>query len=316
MYKRYHEMISFEARLLGERGGPLQKEILERALLSHGEFVEWFEEQLIVARKGAPIAEGDEEIPIPERKFDPSGLSDPSGKELEEVYSGWTGISRDDACSVGLWSYATIKMVRDEKIMPRCLFANAGSRGADAGLREIQEALGWCEKIQEIDEVLKTLKKTSHGRDIDKAKSDRANAEKRIDRVCRNFIRHTSGVQQRGWARSLYSDCYLASMYWKCKISEESGVWNWKQTILPVLNSSVWKTFIDKTVTQLTVLGDINLRNGLLMFLASDEAGKYKTQNAFENLLISISAMTAGRALGCANPEEVKNEIEYIESPA
>lgn len=300
MIKRYTTLRELEKSLLTSKpaGTPeFQKASFARTKFLSGAlnsilkgrepFAKWFEQELAEASGNhAAIVTGEAEVSSPNKQLELGEFMRPSPSTMVELYSAiWKNeINREDARDPGVWARIYIKMVIDGAVSPSFAFAPTNSSGApdgtDLGMKKIQEAV-------------------------------QSKAPAKTDEVCRDFIRHISGVQTiRGLARSLFSNCCLASMYWRCKVAEETEDPDWSNSIMRVLsNSAIWNELIAKLVSNLTVLGDRNIKNATLLFLASSDGSTYKRQKDLHKLLMKIGAMAGCRALGLLDVREIKNEI-------
>lgn len=280
MNKRYDSIAlrHFMRRAVAQKGDNFQREILSR-ILDGENFVEWLDGQI-----NTPT--GGKEIPFP---AEPRRLSANQYVRFTEetalvYYSAWKNdVSISDAATPSFWAYITRRAIAEGKMTSHdmVLSTRYGSMDSNTGKNLINEA---------FDDL-----------------SGEAQSE-RMDELVRNFARNLSGLYLRG-ARSVYQNCPFARAYWQCRVAESTSRNDWEQEILPMLRDrTIWEQMSDKMVSRLTVIGDLNIRNGIILHLLEQNAPK----KDINNLLTRIGVMSAWCALGYFSPEEIKGKITEL----
>ena len=283
MNKRYDslELTRFIRHAIAQKGGDSQHEILQNVL--NGEnFVSWIDGKIALGK-------GDEEILFP-----PESVRLGAGEYVDfplttalMYYSAWENLPLSDAASPSFWAYVTRQAIANGKLAPyNLVLSTADSCPNDnTGKDKIEEAF----------------------------KLSDAKRNKAMDGLVRNFIRNLCGISEVRGARSIYQDCPFARSWWQCHIahsvSQSVSSNDWNNTILPILREKpVWEQMSDKMASRLTVIGDINIRNGIILHLHEQEKGQRDKTNV-KNLLSRIGVMCAWRALGYFSSEDVKKIV-------
>ena len=280
MNKRYDSIAlrNFMRKAVAEKGSDFQREILSH-ILDGKNFVEWLDGQINVPTKG-------EEIPFP---AEPRRLSTSQYVRFTEetalvYYSAWKNdVSLSDAATPAFWAYITRRAIAEGKMTSHdmVLSPRYGSTEPDAGKDLINETFNDLSGEEQ---------------------------SKQMDNLVRNFARNLSGLYLRG-TRSVYQNCPFARAWWQCRIAESTSQNNWQQVILPMLrDNTIWEEMSAKMVSQLAVVGDLNIRNGIILHLLEQKSPK----KDIYNLLAGIGVMSGWCALGYFSPEEIKGKIAEL----
>ncbi len=237
----------FQTAAIKNRGGEMQVGILQAARdRSGGDFVQWLENNIRQCAGNEDIVIGDADPPIPAEpeKYSPADFRQPCDYASSQMWEVWKTITPGIACSSAVWAYIVVRLIAAEKIEPRYLIS--GSNGAQTdGATEIDAA----------------LRKTGDGRAA------------AVDKCVRAFLRRLSGLLERG-TRSVYQNCPPARAWWQHYIARQAAenIGGEKETIeknaMALLkNPAVWELLSDKMASRLTVIGDRNLRDGIVSFL-------------------------------------------------
>lgn len=286
MIKRYHDdaLRDFQKKALAEKGGGFQVAILQSALSKEGgDFVAWLEEEMHSVSSVGILMDGDEP-PMPNLppKYTPQSFKSPTKDEAEQIWNAWKDISPGILTSSAVWGYIVSRLIEQDRIKP--YFLMLGNNGGDSdGRKEIDSALAMSD--------------------------DKRNAA--IDACVRAFLRRFSGLQVIRGTKSVYQDCPIAMTWWQYYIADDA-VRNigeetpTKDEIVRFLRQRhVWEILSERMASRLTVIGDRNIRDGLILhFLPSEESGK-SGKDAINKVIKAIGIMCAWRALGYFAPAEV-----------
>ncbi len=319
LVKRYDEG---SLTKLGRRVAPNQEDsdlcfnILKHAASGAG-FVEYISAEI---RKEA----ADEEI---RGEIDPSDWLS-SGTMLYPTAASYVGsdygimsqtasvlgeLQKRDAASPGVWALINARMMDAKIVEPAWLVSGIGGQSRP-GSKDLKAL------------IVETIN----------APGDGAKHVKSMARLI--FRRFAGGYRGRG-RRDMYLICPPARAWWISKLAEES-VSNMQQelegladpmeklaTIL--LTGPIWEKLCEKFVSQLTVTGDENIRNGIFLFLLGREhqlkgdpstesnsaPGSIVKAKVLEDILRRIGQICSWRALGSLPAAEVRKVIESDIAP-
>lgn len=291
MRERYGDGINaLERKLLGDKGGNVQKEFLKKLVLQGPDFARYLDEEIKILGKESNISDvaGHEKIAAgivaPKIKLTAADFLKISNKTQLEMYRLWKGVSMDDANSATFWASVNCMLLENEVIPPIYLAMSS-------------------KNPPENEAAAKRLVSTAKG--------------KMMDTYVRNFLRNFARAKSDRGVRGLYIDNKMASAWWQCRIAEEGGRADWATTTLPVIKDrAVWEPLMEKMSAQVSVLGEVSIRSGIALFLTSDKRlGSYNSTNKkkkFIDLLLHVGAMSAWRALEYMHPEKICQEIKKI----
>lgn len=261
-------------------GGAVQREILESAKnLAGADFVHWLEQKIGSYEADGPVVVGDAEPELPAEIFTAQMFKNLPQKTADSAWEIWRDMETDAACSSSVWGYIVSRMILHGKIKPHyCMVGSNG--GKSDGLAEIDNALNAKGELR----------------------------KKQCDACVRAFLRRLSGLYERG-ARSVYENCPPARSWWQYKIAgqsaENTGI---ARDDIIELFGDVWGVLVEKMASRLTVIGDENIRDGLIKFLIGG-GGEYRSNKTLNALIKNIGVMAAWRGLGMFPPEEVSEII-------
>ncbi len=286
-YKRYNaaSLTQFRRKLIEEQGGSSQKILLESAMdCENRDFVLWLDGQIVHHGNVDNPIEGDADIPLPDfpPKFTGCDFINPSTDTINHWFSAWKVLHISDAANSSVWAYITRQMIAAEKLRPYDLMVGPADKG--------DEFLG-------KDKIIKALNISN----TDKRKEE-------MDKCVRHFIRHLCGLYEVRSTKTLYQDCPFAKAWWQCHIAESFE--NYNDAIRVIRNKAIWGKLSEKISSSLTVLGDKNIRNGIIMFLMENDT--YHKKSSFKDLLTSVGIMSTWCALGYFPPEQVKEHVAII----
>ncbi len=293
MIKRYTDEAFriFQKEAISEKGSDFQELILQNAIDKEGkDFVGWLDNKIQEISKVNDITiDGDEpQLPNIPTRYTASDFKTPTKEAAENIWHTWEKIHPGILSSSTVWGYITSCLIKQEKIKPYYLMM--GNNGANSdGKKEIEKALA--------------------------AKGEARSSA--IDACVRSFLRRFSGLQIVRGTRSVYQDCPIAMTWWQYYIANdaainigESGVQKDKQQVIDFLRQpSVWVIFSDKMASQLTVIGDRNIRDGLIVYFLNETDEDNRVMNK-DNILKAVGVVCAWRALGALSPKEVSEIIK------
>lgn len=321
--KRYHaeSFSAFRRQAIASPGSPLQIEILETMReISREEFIGWLSGK--IKESGVEIEhaiEGDIEPEMPAKQLSarifigpPDDNANRKYNPREEMWSKWQNLPIKDACSPAVWGYIVSRMI-ENKIIPKPynLMANAKDAKSDG--------------LAEIDAALRAARKQK-SKDKDGESDDKAN---KVDSCVRAVLRRLCGLPEERATRSIYQDCPPARAWWQRYISEQVAVTLGKATeaVQSVLiNPTVWGILTEAMASRLTVIGDRNIRDGIMLFLleekekweqANSGGGEknpqfHQQKNLHSLVRRKIGVMCSWRALGFFEPPKIKEIVEDL----
>ena len=276
----------FQKNILDKNGGHiLQKDFLERVVSENKEFVSWLNKKIfenVPEGEDFIIGDGEPAMPNSPPQYTAQEYKNPPLVTSRSMWEAWHDMDIGSASNPCVWGYIVSKIIESGKIKPHCLMAENGDSD---GRKEIDSAL--------------------------KEKND-SKRIKMMDNCVRSFLRRFCGVIERG-ARSLYVDCPPARVWWQHHMAEQIAKntgGNGEEIVELLRRQPVWAKLCEKMASRLTVIGDVNIRDGLIDFLMTDEGKVFaKNQDNLEILIKNIGIMCAWRALGYFQAEEVREII-------
>ena len=267
-----------------KEGRPFCRETLGAVI--GGDFAAWFKDKIaqLSGKAGNAIFTEGEEPPLPDAPFETEdSFCNPPKLEMQKMREIWRPLSPHEASSSALWGYINVRMIERELVSASYFAGDADKK--DFGARLIEKAL-------------------------------RDNDEASIRRLAWSVSRFLTGYIKARSVRALYQNCPPARAWWLCHIAEKAaqsgcfpsiGI----DRILDVLKEkSVWPKLTEFCVSKLTVVGDINIRHGIIGFLCAKD-GKQSSKR-FGSLLKGVGEMSSWRALGSLPPERI-SEIVRLE---
>ena len=280
MNKRYDSIVlrNFRRKAIAEKGDDFQEEILT-CILDGENFPSWLDEKIDQPTEGDDIV-----FPSECRRLCTKEYIEFPQTTMCMFYSAWQDIPLSDAATPGFWAYVTRQAVVEHKIASHDLVLSSKGSPPDnsAGRSRIEEVL-------EITD---------------------ATRPDEMDKLIRNFLRNLCGLHEVRSARSLYQDCPFARAWWQCHVAHKASPNDWHDRILPMLREKpVWEIVSDRMVSGLTVIGDINIRNGVILYLLEQNERK---KVDIRDLLVRVGVMSGWCALGSFSAEEIKGKIPEL----
>ncbi len=304
--KRYneHDLIKFGDRVSpNEANGELCVNILRHAVQGEG-FVEFITNEISGDNSG-DCTSGD---------IDPEAWL-AHGKGIYPTAAAFVGydfgimsqtasllgnLEKRDAASPGVWALINARMI-DLGIVQPAWFAASPNGVARPGSKDITAT---------IEETL----------------SSPGDGQVKIKDMARLIVRRFAGGYRTRGKRDMYLVCPPARAWWICRLAEEAiqglegsvdGIDEPATKLADILvTSHIWEKLCEKFVSQLTVTGDINIRNGILLYLLNREqrnvdnaVGPVIKRSALEDILRRIGQMSTWRALGSLSAMEVMEII-------
>lgn len=286
MIRRYRAdaFRQFQREAMRIRGGDMQLEILSAVRdRTGGDFVNWLENQIRQYADGNDIIIGDAEPTVPPEpeKYTTADFLQPP--DPTSMWEAWRSITPGIACSPSVWAYIVTRLIIAGKIEPHYLVAETNGAKPD-GRANIDAAL------RQSDEAVKAQK---------------------IDKCVRAFLRRLSGLLERG-TRSVYENCPPARAWWQHYIARQAAQntgCDETQAVTLLKSKGVWGALAEKMASRLTVIGDRNLRDGIVIFLLDENNAPFRKGPKLAPLFGDIGVMAAWRALGYFRPEQVKDML-------
>ncbi len=222
-------------------------------------------------------------------------------------------LQRRDAASPGVWALINARMMDAKIVEPAWLAAGIGGNGRP-GSKDLKNL---------IEETI----------------SDPGADNQRVKEMARLIFRRFAGGYRGRGRRDMYLICPPARAWWIFKIAEESismmddeleGLDNPLEELANILlTGAIWEKLCEKFVSQLTVTGDENIRNGIFLFLLGREhqlqgddsgqggtaGGRMVKARVLEDILRRIGQVCSWRALGSLPASEVRKVIETDIAP-
>ena len=230
----------------------------------------------------ADLVEGDEEPPMPEERFTKNSFRDAPKSEMKKMREIWRELTPHQASNPAVWTHINLRMIECGAVESWFFVDGPGSR--DKVFAIVQKAL-------------------------------REGGEKQIKRLARSVSRFLTGYVPERSIRPLYSNCPPARAWWMWHLSEQaaqSGISREvsADNVFDVLREKwVWGELTEKIVSRLTVIGDVNIRHGIIEFLLSPE-NQAMARGRFRPLLLGVGEMSSWRALGFLDPGRVSNILK------
>ena len=240
-----------------------------------------FVESAMRSASGGEIVDGDQQMKLPEFPFCEREFANLPPDTMRDMAALWSDMEKRDASEPGVWARVNLRMVESGKVKPE--FFAAGLNGGDSakGLHRIQHAL-------------------------------QSQNEQAITNCARLIVRSFAGCPQIRGIRTLYQDCSPARAWWVCRLASEAAQelaqtdeerTQLFESALDILQRRlVWENLSERIVSRLTVLGDIKVRNGIILFLAEmredGDASRFLKGEDLKRLFRRIGQMCAWRALG------------------
>ena len=262
------------------KGGEFQKDLL-RATRDGAQFAPFV--LSVMQGESGKITEGEQELELPETSFSEREFSDPPMDTMQEMAGLWPDMLKRDACAPGVWARVNLRMIEKGLIQPTFFAGGQNGGGNSQGGRRIDEVLD--------------------------AKTENPAA---IDRCARRIVRCFAGCPRIRGIRTLYQDCTPARAWWVCRLANEAAKElaqdekDWEKiynNVLDILQRrAVWENLSERIVSSLTVLGDDQIRNGIILFLTEsrmdEESSRFLKGDDLKRLFRRIGQMCAWRALG------------------
>ncbi len=258
----------------GEDGVKLRRDLVS-ATQDNELFVSFVEDKMRELADG--IFEGNEEPQtLCDRMTESEYNSLPPGT-MRKMADAWSNLEKRDASEPAVWAYINVRLIKDGLIDASYFAAGENGREDSKGIRQLDRAL-----------------RDNSGRLV-------------VDRA-RQIIRNWSGASEIRGIREMYQNCSPARAWWTCKLADEAAAEDptsidiTEQKAIKVLREkSVWNRLSERIVSQLTVIGDIKIRNGIILFLIRQKEGgstRFIQDETLKMLFQRIGQMSSWRALG------------------
>ena len=241
------------------------------------DFPGWFKGQLsrLSNLPVEDLVDGEEEPPMPDEPFTKNSFRDAPKPEMKKMREIWRGLTPYQAGNPAIWTYINLRMIECGLVESWFFVDGPGSK----------------------DKVFAIVYKALHD-----------NKEKEIKKLARSVARFLTGYVPERSMRPLYSNCPPARAWWMWHIAEQAGQAGILQgnadNVFDILRESwVWGELTSHIVSRLTVIGDVNVRHGILQFLLSPNGENIKGR--LRPLLRDIGGMSSWRALGFLPPNRV-----------
>ena len=254
-------------------------------------FPDWFRGE-ISRLSGVPVdklIDGDEEPRLPDVGFTEKSFCDAPKAEMKKMRETWRGLTPREASSPAVWTHINLRLIESGLVEP-WFFVNPQS-----GRKTIE------------GNVL--AEKALHDGD-----------EKEIKGLARGVSRFLTGYVPERSIRPLFYNCPPARAWWMWHFAEqtvESGAMSGVNAddVLKIIHQPwVWGELTEKVISQLTVIGDVNIRHGIVRFLLLSEGMEVqewlRRNKHFRALLVGVGEMSSWRALGFLEPERISDIVK------
>lgn len=276
------------ATMLG-RGIASEPLAFSRELLSAAvgdNFLGWFKGEISRLSGVAvdDLFDDGEEPRLPDEEFTEKSFCDATKAEMKHMREIWRGLTPREASNPAVWTYINLRMIERGLIKPWFLVNPIRGEKKNSG------------------KVL--AEKTLH-----------SGGEKEVKELARSVSRFLTGYVPERSVRPLYSNCPPARAWWMWHLAEQAeqsdimrGV-DANRVFDIIRQPWAWAPLTEKIVSQLTVIGDINIRHGIIRFFLSMEGREerewLRRGKVFQSMLGKVGEMTAWRALGFFEPERI-----------
>ena len=276
-------------------GRAIKNESLEfsRSVLSAAvsdNFPDWFTGE-IARLSGHSVADlfvDGEEPPVPNEEFTEKSFRDSPKAEMKMMRDTWRDLSPRDASNPAVWTYVNLRMI--EAGCVKSYFFASGGNGKDTSVALIGKVL-------------------------------RSGTDEKIRELARSVSRFLTGYVPERSLRPLYFNCPPAKAWWMWHFAEQAA----QAEIFPGIDADrvfrvlqekhVWGALTEKIVSSLTVIGDVNIRHGIIRFLLSPEGLTMREEKRFLSLLLGIGEMSSWRALGIFEPGRISEILRDEVAP-
>ena len=288
MFKRYFPEDLRRIAKVAMEDTDFHREILTEAI-SGGNFVEWFDGKVasLAEKSVTEIVDNGDEPPLPDSPFTEKEFHDPPRLEMQRIRHIWGDLKPIDACNPSTWTYINVQMIAQGIVQP--WFFAKGKGNDKSGKRRIEMAL----------------------RDNDRGS---------LRDVGRQIVRFLTGYLQGRGPRTLYEDAPLSRTWWTCYLAEQISCdldRDIDDTLTILKENAFWREFSNKIVADLTVIGDKNIRTGIVEFMIKEKQdtphGNWR--NFLRPFFRNIGEMTAWRALGYFPPQGVADILKAEIAP-
>ena len=270
-----------------------------RALLSAAisdNFVDWFKDEIshMAGIAVHNLVDDGEEPRMPDEEFTEMSFCDAPKAEMKKMREIWRDLTPREASSPAVWTYINLRMIEHGLVKP-WFFVNPHRGSKQASGKILAEKI-LCE-----------------------------GSEDDIKKCARSVSRFLTGYVPERSSRPLYSNCPPSRAWWMWHLAEQAA----QAEILPEVDADhvfgilhekwAWAELTEAIVSQLTVIGDVNIRHGVLrFFLLPDEQETQewlRRSKSFRSLLVGVGEMSAWRALGFFGPERIADILKEEIAP-
>ena len=255
------------------------------------DFPNWFRGEItrLSGRGAADLLVDGEEPPMPEEEFTEKSFRDSPKAEMKMMRDTWRGLTPREASNPAVWTHINLRMIEAGCVKP--WFFASGGNGKDSSPALIEKTL-------------------------------RGGSDKRVKELARSVSRFLTGYVPERSIRPLYANCPPARAWWMWHLAEQAA----QAKIAPEVDADhvfgvlkekwVWAELTEKIVSELTVVGDVNVRHGVIRFLLSQEGPSLRGHKRFRSLLLGVGEMSSWRALGFFGPDRISDILKDEIVPA
>ena len=279
----YTAFTSLRGRLLGQKGGPFQRQFLEAAK-SPDSFVEFIDEEVGI-KDGVRVA-------IFNRPLTEQSFKDMTADQEEAAFKAWREVPPRVACRISFWAEVTIQHIRAGVIQEASWLAANGGRN-ESGEERIDRAM----KLEGED------------------------GSKLADLCVRTILRRMSGLATARGNRSVFVNPSFGRAWWRerlvDRIAARDGCEN-KRTLSNAVrtNQQYWEDLVTMIVSRSSVLGSVDVQdafiNALAKHLRVQRDSPLRTAKSLPPLLRRFSNVAASRELGVLEFAEIGEIAETV----
>lgn len=279
----YTAFTSLRGRLLGQKGGPFQRQFLEAAK-SPDSFVGFIDEE-VETKEGTQVT-------IFKRPLTEQSLKDMTADQEEAAFMAWKKVPPRVACRVSFWAEVTIQHIKAGVIQEASWLAANGGRN-ESGEERIDRAM----------------------------QMEGEAGSKLVDDCVRTILRRMSGLPAARGNRSVFVNPSFGRAWWRerlvDRIAARDGCEN-KRALSNVVRSSqqYWENLVMLIVSRGSVLGSVDVQdafiNALAKHLRVQADSPLHSANSLKPLLRRFSNVAASRELGVLEFPEIVNLADTL----
>ena len=279
-------LTAFQRKAISEKGSEFQRSILKNALeMNSDDFVDWLDHEVAenATEKLSFVGEKEMGYGGEPPRYTASEFREPPAATAATMWQAWQNMKPGVACSFAVWGYIVSRMIVANKIEAHYLIVSKSNGTKTDGRKEIDDAL----RVQDKD-----------------------TRNKAIDKCVRSFLLRLSGLYVERSARSVYQNCPPAKVWWQHYLTKQIAASTAQENnrVIGLLRKpAVWEVLTEKMASRLTIIGDKNIRDGLVWYLLDNPI--FCRKESMNALIKAIGIMSAWRALGYFEPARVRDII-------